>query len=151
MNQLPRRGPMRRRYSWDERQGDLFGASAPKSTVAKRPVPTKTVVFKEPLVQPVSLTSLAQRSSRIELEDMVNELGDEELAHLIVRGVRILKKRLARAGQGWVAAALSMGPGRARWIEHCRRLRANFPASMNQTQTGRRTAVTLFCLSVSGG
>ena len=31
---------------------------------------------------------------------MVNELGDEELAHLVVRGVRILNRRLARRGQG---------------------------------------------------
>jgi hypothetical protein len=91
---------MRRRFSWDERQGDLFGAPAPKSAVARRPVPTKTGLVKEPLVQAVSLTALAQRSNRYELEDMVNELGDEELAHLIARGVRILKKRLARVGQG---------------------------------------------------
>jgi hypothetical protein len=31
---------------------------------------------------------------------MVNQLGDEELAHLVVRGIRILKKRMARAGKG---------------------------------------------------
>ncbi|WP_147022459.1 hypothetical protein [Microvirga aerophila] len=31
---------------------------------------------------------------------MVNELGDNELAHLIVRGVRTVKRRLVRVGQG---------------------------------------------------
>jgi hypothetical protein len=91
---------MRRRYSWDERQGDLFGTPAPKPVAVKRPGPTKGEAPKEPPVQPASLTHLAQRLSRYELEDMVNELGDEELAHLVVRGFRVLKKRLARSGQG---------------------------------------------------
>jgi hypothetical protein len=91
---------MRRRYSWDERQGDLFGAPAPKPAAAKRLAPTESEIPKEPPVQAVSLASLAQRSSRYELEDMVNEIGDEELAHLVVRGIRILKKRMARAGKG---------------------------------------------------
>jgi hypothetical protein len=82
---------MRRRYSWDERQGDLFGTPAPKPVAVKRPGPTKGEAPKEPPVQPASLTHLA---------DMVNELGDEELAHLVVRGFRVLKRRLARSGQG---------------------------------------------------
>lgn len=92
---------MRRRYSWDESQGDLFGALAPKPAATKRLAPTESEVPKEPPVQAVSLASLAQRSSRYELEDMVNEVGDEELAHLVVRGIRILKKRMARAGGWW--------------------------------------------------
>jgi hypothetical protein len=100
VRQLWRRGLRRRRYSWDERQGDLFGAPAPKPAAAKRLAPTESEIPKEPPVQAVSLASLAQRSSRYELEDMVNELGDEELAHLVVRGIRILKKRMARAGKG---------------------------------------------------
>jgi hypothetical protein len=91
---------MRRRYSWDERQGDLFGTPAPKPVAVKRPGPTKGEAPKEPPVQPASLTHLAQRLSRYELEDMVNELGDEELANLVVRGFRVLKRRLARSGQG---------------------------------------------------
>lgn len=103
---------MRRRYSWDERQGDLFGTPAPKSVAAKRPGPTKGEAPKEPPVQPAALTHLAQRLSLYELEDMVNELGDEELAHLVVRGFRVLKKRLARSGQG-VAAAFPTPVGRA--------------------------------------
>jgi hypothetical protein len=43
---------------------------------------------------------LAKRASRQEIEDMVNELGDDELAHLILRGVKTVKRRLARVGQG---------------------------------------------------
>jgi len=141
---------MRRRYSWDERQGDLFGAPAPKPAAAKRLAPTEMEVPREPPVQAVSLASLVQRSSRYELEDMVNELGDEQLAHLVVRGIRILKKRMARAGKG-VVTALSMPAGIARWIERCRRSRAKFPASMRQTETGRRAVATLFSPCVTGG
>jgi hypothetical protein len=95
------RGPTRRRHSWDERQGDLFGVSPPKPAAAKRPIPA--IPRETPVNQPieaVSLTSLAKRASRHEIDDMVNELGDDELAHLIVRGVRTLKRRLARVGQG---------------------------------------------------
>jgi hypothetical protein len=95
------RSPTRRRQSWDERQGDLFGASAPKPVAAKRPVPT--IPRKTPEDEPVdapSLSSLAKRASRQEIEDMVNELGDDELAHLILRGVKTVKRRLARVGQG---------------------------------------------------
>ena len=51
-------------------------------------------------IKAVSLSSLAKRASRHEIDDMVNELGDDELAHLIVRGVRTVKRRLARVGQG---------------------------------------------------
>lgn len=91
---------MRRRVPWDERQGDLFGASAPVQAAGKRRSQSKRPVSEEPPAKPVSLASLAQRSSRFELDDMVNELEDEELAYLITRGVRILKRRLAREGQG---------------------------------------------------
>lgn len=90
-----------RRQSWDERQGDLFGASPPKPAAAKRPAPPipRNTLEEEP-VEAVSLTSLAKRASRHEIEDMVNELGDDELAHLIVRGVRTVRRRLTRGGQG---------------------------------------------------
>lgn len=94
------RGPTRRRQSWDERQGDLFGVSPPKPTAAKRPTPAiKRKTPEEQSIEAVSLSSLAKRASRHEIEDMVNELGDE-LAHLVVRGVRTVKRRLARGGQG---------------------------------------------------
>lgn len=95
------KGPTRRRQSWDERQGDLFGASPPKPAAARRASPT--IPTKTPEEQPseaVSLTSLAKRASRHEIEDMVNELGDDELAHLIVRGVRTVRRRLTQGGQG---------------------------------------------------
>lgn len=100
---------MRRRVSWDERQGDLFGASAPKQVAEKRLSQSKSPVPEKPTPQPVSLVSLAQRSSRVELDDMVNELGDEELAYLITRGVRSLKRRLMRAGQGGSRRASDRG------------------------------------------
>jgi len=38
---------MRRRYSWDESQGDLFGALAPKPAATKRLAPTESEVPKE--------------------------------------------------------------------------------------------------------
>lgn len=40
---------MRRRYSWDERQGDLFGAPEPKPAAAKRLAPTESEVPKSHL------------------------------------------------------------------------------------------------------
>jgi hypothetical protein len=97
---------MRRRHSWDERQGDLFGAPSPKPAAANRPSPAKRNLPEDPPAEAVSLASLAKHSSRHEIEDMVNELDDDELAHLIVRGVRTLKRRLTRAGKegsrpGW--------------------------------------------------
>jgi hypothetical protein len=126
--------------------GGPLWVSHTKVSSCEAPRPYQGDAPKEPVVQAV----LAQRSSRYELEDMVNELGDAELGHLVVRGVRILKKRLTLTGQGGGHRALNT-PSRARWVEHCRRLRANFPASMNQTQTDRWAAVILFCSCVSSG
>lgn len=91
---------MRRRQSWDERQGDLFGVPPPKSATTNRPSPAKKKLLEDPPAETDSLASLARRSSRHEIEDMVNELDDDELAHLVVRGVRTLKRRLNRAGKG---------------------------------------------------
>ncbi len=94
------KGLMRRRHFWDERQGDLFGAPSPKPAAANRPSSAKRNLPEDPPAEAVSLAFSAKHSSRHEIEDMVNELDDDELARLIVKGVRTLKGRLNRAGKG---------------------------------------------------
>jgi hypothetical protein len=90
----------------------------------------------------VSLTSLAKRASRHELEDMVNELDDDELAHLIVRGVRTVKRRMAQGGQG-DGRSTRTGAGEAHWIGHCRRSRPSLQVSTSQKQIGEGLNISL--------
>jgi hypothetical protein len=97
---------------WDgaRRGGDIPGARG-RGTYSEphhpsllppsvQPLLFRRNTLEEEPVEAVSLTSLAKRASHHEIEDMVNELDDDELAHLIVRGVRTVKRRMARGGQG---------------------------------------------------
>ena len=42
---------------------------------------------------------MAKRATRPDMDELVNELEDADLAYLTVRGTRALKRRLARGGQ----------------------------------------------------
>lgn len=91
---------MTRRRVWDERQGDLFGMPAPAPTdTPKRSVPSRSPPSSEQVVEATSLSSMAERATRPEMDELVNELEDADLAYLTVRGVRALKRRLARRGK----------------------------------------------------
>jgi hypothetical protein len=135
-----RKGLMRRRNSRDERRGDLFGAPAPKPAAANHRRPAKRNLLEDPPAETVSLAPLAKHSSRHEIEDMINELDDGELAHLIASGICTLKRRLNRAGKGAFVLVGTVGGG-ARWIGPCRTSRRNCRALMSTTLIGDHSIV----------
>ncbi len=81
----------------DERQGDLFGVLALPPLPGKRlcssrlsPVPLVTQAESE------SLTALAERITRADIDEFVPALSDDALVDAVVAGTRELKLRLAR-------------------------------------------------------
>ena len=101
----------------DERQGDLFRGPPPPAKPARRAaapvrvVPVR-VVEETPALETASLATLGQRATRAEIDELLDGRPDEELAYLVVKATRVVKRRLAR-GQGRVLRSKGAGRGRS--------------------------------------
>lgn len=100
---------MARRFGFDERQGDLFGATPPPPPAPGKPrrgdsKPRDLVPEPEITAQPV------RQLTRLNLEEIVHSLEDEDLGFLALMATRRLKRQVARsqsrAGRG-VSARVS--------------------------------------------
>ena len=94
---------MARRFGFDERQGDLFGATpslspAPRKSRKGGSKPREVVPEPEITVQPV------RQLKRLDLEEIVQGLEDEDLGFLALIATRRLKRQVVRsqnrAGRG---------------------------------------------------
>ena len=84
----------------DERQGDLFGAPSPLAQPTRRissPPKHKREEPSEPA--PTSPGKLGAKPTRSEIDELLEELPDQELAYLVIEATRLVKRRLTR-GQG---------------------------------------------------
>jgi|SRR4051794_31748608 hypothetical protein len=83
----------------DERQGDLFGAPPPPAKPSRRSSLPKPVRGETQAPEPVSLATLGAKATRPEIDELLPDMPDQELAYLVVEATRLVKRRLAR-GQG---------------------------------------------------
>jgi hypothetical protein len=85
----------------DERQGDLFGALPPPAKLARRvsspPKPKRAEPLEPALTSP---GKLGATPTRPEIDELLEELPDQELAYLVVEATRLVKRRLVRQGRG---------------------------------------------------
>ena len=72
----------------------------------KRSVSRHSPRSSEPIVEAISLTCIGKRAIRPDMDDLINELEDADLAYLTVWGVRALKRRLTPGDRTGAA-----GPG----------------------------------------
>jgi hypothetical protein len=84
----------------DERQGDLFGAPSPPAKPARWiSSPPKPKREEPPEPAQTSPGKLGAKPTRPEIDELLEELADQELAHLAVEATRLVRRRFAR-GQG---------------------------------------------------
>jgi hypothetical protein len=105
-------GRMARNPVRDERQGDLFGAPPPRAKPARRAASPVRVADEAPAWETASLAALGQRVTRAEIDDLLDGLPDEELAYLVVKAVRAVKRRIAQE-QGRVLRPKGAGRGKS--------------------------------------
>jgi hypothetical protein len=85
----------------DERQGDLFGAPPPPAKLARRiSSPPKPKREEPPEPALTSPGKLGATPTRPEIDELLEELPDQELAYLVVEATRLVKRRLVRQGRG---------------------------------------------------
>jgi hypothetical protein len=106
----------------DERQGDLFGAPPPPAKLARRiSSPPKPKREEPPEPAPTSPGKLGAKPTRPEIDELLEELADQELAHLAVEATRLVKRRLAR-GQGRGLRPKGSGRGQSPLDDALRRI-----------------------------
>jgi hypothetical protein len=85
----------------DERQGDLFRAPPPPAKLARRiSSPPKRKRDEPPEPALTSPGKLGATPTRPEIDELLKELPDQELAFLVVEATRLVKRRLVRQGRG---------------------------------------------------
>ena len=90
---------MARNLVRNERQGDLFGAPPLPAKPARRTSPPKPAREETPAAESASLATLGAKATRPEIDELLDDIPDQELAHLAIEATRLVKRRLAR-GQG---------------------------------------------------
>jgi hypothetical protein len=83
----------------DERQGDLCGATPPPAKPARRTSLPKAVCEESKTPEPMLLATLGAKATRPEIDELLDDMPDQELAYLAVEATRLVKRRLVR-GQG---------------------------------------------------
>lgn len=105
----------------DERQGDLFGAPEPPAKPARRTPPPKPVREEIRAGKTVSLEALGSKATRPEIDELLDDMPDQELAYLAVEATRLVKRRLTR-GQGRGLRSKGSGRGRSPLDDALRRI-----------------------------
>lgn len=96
--------PPRRARRQDAGQADLFGRPEPASAAPPRPKPRRRAEPAEvdaappPEVVEVAVEVLAERLTAADLDALAAAMPDESLAHLVLSGMRQLRRRLVRTG-----------------------------------------------------
>ena len=90
---------MARNPARDERQGDLFGTPPPPAKSARRVAPSKLAREGPRAPERVSPGALGASATRPEIDELLEELSDQELAYQVVEATRLVKRRLVRQGR----------------------------------------------------